>query len=114
MSFKTFGVLIDGTKTDIVVGNFSDNLFIAITQYQKIGCILSVQKESFYSLEDHQDIFEIRTLLGEEEGAEHLAARYLSEQICIPKSAIFAINLKDNSLRTLRAISKVLLQIKNW
>lgn len=114
MSFKTSGVLIGGIPTDIIVGNFSDNLFIAVTQYQKIGCILSVQKAAFYNLEGQEDIYEIRTLLGEEEGPGHLAVRFLSEQIEIPKSVIFAINLKNNSLPTLRAIAQVLLRMKNW
>ena len=55
-----------------------------------------------------------RTLLGQEETAFHLAARYLTEQAQITKPVIYSICMKDCSLQTLKVIRDVILNIKMW
>jgi hypothetical protein len=55
-----------------------------------------------------------RTILGQEETAYNLAARYLTEQTQMTKPALYSICLKDCSLRTLKAIKDIILQNKMW
>ncbi|RZF44775.1 hypothetical protein LSTR_LSTR000727 [Laodelphax striatellus] len=115
MSLSNFAVSIDGVLTDFVIGDYSDNLFIAITQFQKLGCIVSVRKDVMNDYSSAQEeVYDVCTLLGSSDESTELAARYLAEQLNIPKSVIFSINLKDKSLRTLKAIRKVLLPRKSW
>jgi len=51
-----------------------------------------------------------RTILGQEETAFHVAARYLTEQTQMNKPALYSIALKDCSLRTLKAIKDIIMQ----
>ena len=55
-----------------------------------------------------------RTILGQEETAFHVAARYLTEQTQMNKPALYSIALKDCSLRTLKAIKDIIMQNKIW
>jgi hypothetical protein len=59
-------------------------------------------------------IMYFRTILGQEEPAYNLAARYVTEQTQMTKPVLYSICLKDCSLRTLKAIKEVILQHKMW
>ncbi|CAH0396198.1 unnamed protein product [Bemisia tabaci] len=114
MSFKTIGVKLDGVPTDIVIGNFTNNIFIVLTQVKKFGSIISVKPEAFKTAEGQQQVYDVRNLLGLEKESSLVAARFLAEQLEVPKPIIFSISLKDDSPRVLKSIKKVLLDNKCW
>lgn len=55
-----------------------------------------------------------RTALGDEDGPGQVVARYIAEQLNIPKPVVFSVSLRDSSLPTLRALTQVLNKIKTW
>lgn len=114
MYCKTLGALIDGIQTDIVLSEFENTFFIILTQYQKIGSLLSVQREFFQNVEGNQEVYHIKTLLGEEDEYIHTVARYLTEQLNITKPAIFNVSLKKRDVQTLKAIETILKSNKTW
>jgi len=114
MSFKTVGVAIDGVKTDIAVSEFVDSYFIVLTQFEKLGAIVTIKKDSIQGFEEDRAVFTIKTVLGDEEGPAHIVARFLTEQLNLRKPAVFSVSLRDSSVNTLRAIAQVLRDLHNW
>uniref|UniRef100_A0A1B6L0I1 Uncharacterized protein n=1 Tax=Graphocephala atropunctata TaxID=36148 RepID=A0A1B6L0I1_9HEMI len=114
MSFKTAGLIIDGINTDIAVSEFVNSYFIVLTQFEKLGAIVSVKKDSFQAVEGEQTVYSIKTEFGDEEGPGQIVARYLVEQLNISKPVVFSVALRDSSLRTLRALTQALRTLNNW
>lgn len=114
MYCKLLGVRIDGIQTDIVLSEFENTFFIILTQYQKIGSLLSITREFFQNIEGNQEVYHVKTLLGEEDDYSHTAARYLTEQLNIAKPVIFNIDLKKRDIHTLKAIETILKSNKTW
>lgn len=111
---NVIGVKIDGIHTDIVLQDYSDRLFIVLTQFMKLGSLISVCKEAAKVDDGCSEVYQVRTILGQEETAYHLAARYLTEQTQMNKPALYSICMKDCSLRTLKAVKEIILQNKTW
>jgi len=111
---KVISARIDGTETDIVLNDYRDRLFIILTQYKKLGSLVAVCRETVNTYSVCSEVYQVRTILGQEETAFHVAARYLTEQTQMNKPALYSIALKDCSLRTLKAIKDIIMQNKMW
>jgi hypothetical protein len=111
---RVIGVKINGTETDRVLNEYSDRLFIVLSQYKKFGSLIAVCKESANIKNGYSEGYQVRTILGQEEPAFNLAARYLTEQTQMTKPVLYSICLKDCSLWILEAIKDIILQNKMW
>ncbi|XP_014239602.1 uncharacterized protein LOC106661017 [Cimex lectularius] len=114
MSVSNVCVLINEIPTEIVITYFEDKLFIILTQYKKSGSLILVKKENIRSLEDHEEVYKLTLLLGQEESNTLAFVRTISEHVKIPKNTLFSIGLKDYSIPTLNAIVSMLNKIKKW
>lgn len=108
MFMKTFAVELDSNHTDIIIGNFNDKIFISITQTGKLGSILRVDREIFKPFENQENIYNIRTILGNECNEDHVLVRILCESINTTKPIIFSLNLKTRSSRIIKALVEIL------
>ena len=111
---KVISVKIDGTETDKVLNDYRDRRFIILIQYKKLGFLIAVCKATANTDSICSEVYQVRTILGQEETNFHVAARYLTEQTQMNKPALHSIALKDCSLRTLRTIKDIIMQNKLW
>lgn len=114
MLFKTFGVKIDGTSTDVVLSNYQNKLLIVITQTKKFGSIVRVEKEIFQASDTRENVFNIQTIFGHENDENALFARILCEKIETTKPVVLIINLQNHSPRTVKALVRVVNENKIW
>lgn len=112
--FNHIGAEIDGSPTDFVWANFSNCLFLAVTQYKKIGTLTSVEIDEFVpALEDNTSSYDINILLGSSKVETLLAARYLSENLKIKKPLYLFCDLKDYNVEQLKAVKDVFIDVLN-
>jgi len=114
MSFKTLAVLIDGIKTNIAVSEYIDSFFIVLTQFDKLGAIVTVRKDSIEGIGEERSAYNVETALGPEDGPGEIVARFLAEQLGLSKPAVFSVALRDSSPRSLHAIAHVLRTLRKW
>ncbi|KAK6643725.1 hypothetical protein RUM43_005235 [Polyplax serrata] len=103
---KTLSVTLDGIATDIIFSDYRDKQLLVITQFQKIGTLLLVTRNSGENLTGTNEVYDVKTISGLDSENYQLVARYLTEQLDLCKPVLFSICLKDHSLKTLKAIVK--------
>lgn len=109
MDFKTIGIEINGVLTDIVIGNFSNQILVIITQIKKFGPFIRVQSEETVKiLENQENVLEIKTLFGVDKCDDHVAVRLIAEGIKTNKPLLFSLQLKDYSPRVLKTLRDIL------
>ena len=113
--FNHIGAEIDSVTTDFVWANFSNCLFLAVTQYKKIGSLTSVEIDEFVPAleENNSSSYDINILLGSSKVETLLAARYLSENLKIKKPLYLFCDLKDYNVEQLKAIKDVFFDVLN-
>lgn len=113
--FNHIGAEIDGVTTDFVWANFSNCLFLAVTQYKKIGSLTSVEIDEFVPAleENNSSSYDINILLGSSKVETLLVARYLSENLKIKKPLYLFCDLKDYNVEQLKAIKDVFSDVLN-
>jgi proteasome assembly chaperone 3 len=96
--------IINGVHTDIVHTEFSNCLFIIVSQYEKLGTLLSVRQDVAL---DNSGIttYNVQTLLGEDELETNVIARNLASVVNSPKPILFALALQDKSPEMLRRLA---------
>lgn len=115
VSSKVIGVNINGNDTDIVINNFRDRIFIVLSQHKKLGSLIAVNKETAQIVNGCSgELYRIRTLLGQDETAFHIAARYLTEETKITKPVLYSFCMKDCSIHTLKVIKEIIVNAKMW
>ena len=76
--------------------------------------MLSATKGTARNLNGSGEVYEVKTLSGLDSEENHLAARYLSQQIDVNKPVLFGICMKDHQPKTLKALAKILDENKIW
>lgn len=113
---KILAAKIDGVHTDFVIAEFLDRIFVVITQRQTFSNIFAVSKDTPKAFEENLDfIYTVRSILGADtEQSGELAARFLYEHTYMNKPAVFALGLKDQSPRAVRAFRDIINKHKSW
>lgn len=106
--------LIDGIHTDVVCTNFSDRLFIVITQYQKFGTLVSVTKDTVVKDGMREPTYSTNVLLGRDEPESHVIARNLASKIPVTKPILFALALKQTSPNVLHGLQELMVTHSCW
>lgn len=110
--FKSLAVDIDDVATEIVVAEYTDKMLLIVSQYQKIGSMLLVQRDQIESPMGTNDIYTTKVIFGATGEEQQVAARYLAEAIKISKPLCIFINLKSYDKRTIKACSDLILDLK--
>lgn len=110
--FKSVAADIDDVPTEIVVAEYSDKMLLIISQYQKIGSMLLIQKDQVHSPLGTNDIYTTKVIFGATGEEQQVAARYLAEAIEITKPLCIFINLKSYDIETVKACKDIILDIK--
>lgn len=110
--FKSVAADIDEISTEIVFAEYSDRMLIIISQYQKIGSMLLVQKDQVPNPLGTNDIYTTKVIFGATGEEQQVAARYLAEAINITKPLCIFINLKSYDIETVKACKDIILDLK--
>lgn len=113
-----------GRTTDIICSSFTDQNFIVVTQYQKIGTLVSVTTiENAPRNVSQEPTFDTKVLFGADSDSFHIFAKAIANVVhkvsAASKSShvkthnplLCSITLADNSRETLQEICKELEKI---
>lgn len=109
---KTFAADINNVPTEIVFGNYNDRYLVIISQYEKVGSMLMVEKDQVHSPLGTNDIYTTKVIFGDTGEEQQVAARFVAEGINISKPMCIFINLKSYGIDTVRACKDILLKLK--
>lgn len=109
--FKSIAADIDDVPTEIVFSEYSDKIMLIVSQYQKIGSMLMIQKDQVHSPLGTNDIYTTKVIFGAAGEEPQVAARYLAEAIKITKPLCIFINLKSYDIETVKACKEVILNL---
>ncbi|XP_063379451.1 proteasome assembly chaperone 3-like [Cydia fagiglandana] len=101
--FKSIAADIDDVPTEVVLAEYTDKTLLILSQYQKIGSMLTVQKDEVHNPLGSSDIYTTNVIFGATGEEQQVAARYLAEAIKITKPLNIFINLKSYDIETLKA-----------
>lgn len=111
--FKSVSAEIDGVSTDILLTEYSDKTFLILSQYEKIGCLLSIQKDEIHSPSGSNDIYTTRVIFGATGEEQQVAARFLAEGINVKQPLYLFINLKSYDIETVKACKDIVLDLQS-
>lgn len=111
--FKSIAADIDNVHTEIVFAEYSDKIMLLVSQYQKIGSMLMVQKDQVHSPLGSNDIYTTKVIFGASGEEQQVAARYLAEAINITKPLYIFINLKSYDIETVKACKDIIIDIRS-
>ncbi|XP_065835064.1 proteasome assembly chaperone 3-like [Oscarella lobularis] len=108
---------LNGDRTELVATHFGDQIFVVVTQYEKLGTLIHARTDRPPNVEG-PPVYSIQTLMGSDDVVLHTFARRLMDEIANSSggatSLLFAIALKDNSLSNLQPVIAKIVQNKVW
>lgn len=110
--FKSIAADIDNVATEIVLAEYNDKMLLIVSQYQKIGSMLMIQRDQVHSPLGTENIFTTKVIFGATGEEQQVAARYLAEAINITKPLCIFISLKSYDIETVKACKDIILDIK--
>lgn len=110
--FKSIAADIDDVPTEVVLAEYTDKTLIIISQFQKIGSMLTVQKDEVHNPLGTSDIYTTKVIFGATGEEQQVAARYLAEAIKITKPLNIFINLKSYDIETVKACIDIIQDLK--
>ncbi|XP_068690356.1 proteasome assembly chaperone 3-like [Montipora foliosa] len=111
-------ILIDGIHTEVFCCCYQDRIFVIVSQLEKMGNLISVNKLS--SSEDASSTgtqtFHTKTLMGSDEEIWHVYAKQIGALVSSSSSKplLVGIALKKHSPQTLQQILKLLQSNQVW
>ncbi|XP_058805336.1 proteasome assembly chaperone 3-like [Phymastichus coffea] len=105
---KSCGVIVNGNHTDIALNFYANRIFLVVSQYKKLGSLVTVRKEAALREFDNENTYSTKVIFGKDDPEIHAAARYITEQINADKPFLISICLKDYEVSTLRTIVKTI------
>ncbi|KAM8824411.1 proteasome assembly chaperone 3 [Synchiropus splendidus] len=107
---------INGVSTQFVCTEFSNYIFVVLTQYGKIGTLISITPDS-RSSDVSIPAFSTRVLLGKDEPLTHVCAKNLAtfvSQEAGNRPVLLGLALKDSSIDSIKEMKEVLKTCKVW
>ncbi|XP_064842195.1 proteasome assembly chaperone 3-like [Oncorhynchus masou masou] len=107
---------INGISTQVVCTDFSNYIFIVLTQYGKIGTLVSVTPDS-RSGDISTSMFTTKVLLGKEEALTHVCVKNLAtfvSQEAGNRPVLLGLALKDSSIEAIKAMKDVIKSCQVW
>jgi len=97
-SSKSYGKLIKGLQTDLVITRYTNRTLIILTQLRKLGTVLEIQRDTARNPAEGSSgraVYTITTLLGQESEELHLFARILAEKLKVIKPVLLTVAVKN-------------------
>lgn len=111
--FKSVAADIDDVATEVVLAEYIDKTLLIISQYQKIGSMLMIQRDQVHSPLGVDNIYTTKVIFGATGEEQQVAARYLAEELNITKPLCIFINLKSYDIETVKACKDIVLDLKS-
>lgn len=103
---------INDIPTEIVLAEYADKTLLIISQYQKIGSMLTVERDQIHNPLGSNDIYTTKVIFGATGEEQQVAARFLAEALKISKTLCIFINLKSYDITTVKACRDLVLDLK--
>ncbi|XP_053298679.1 proteasome assembly chaperone 3 [Pleuronectes platessa] len=107
---------VNGVSTQVVCTEFSNYIFIVLTQYGKIGSLISVTPDS-RSNDISTPTFSTKVLLGKDEPLTHVYAKNLVtfvSQEASNRPVLLGLALKDSSIDSIKQMKEIIKSCKVW
>lgn len=107
---------VNGISTEVVCTEFSNYIFVVLTQYGKIGTLISVTPDS-RSNDIGTPTFSTKVLLGKDEPLTHVCAKNLAtfiSQEAGNRPVLLGLALKDSSIDTIKEIKEIIKSCQVW
>lgn len=111
--FKSVAADIDDVATEVVLAEYTDKTLLIISQFQKIGSMLMIQRDQVHSPLGVDNIYTTKVIFGATGEEQQVAARYLAEELNITKPLCIFINLKSYDIETVKACKDIVLDLKS-
>ncbi|BES94993.1 Uncharacterised conserved protein (DUF2372) [Nesidiocoris tenuis] len=116
---QTIGAEINGVDTEFVIRQYSNSLFVLITQTGKTKNCIHIEKVSQGPADDQgfapsEVVYKCTVKFGPDSLEDLAAVQYLSERVGFPDNTVLSICLTDHSPSTLTALVEILLKNKVW
>uniref|UniRef100_A0A668TQ97 Proteasome assembly chaperone 3 n=1 Tax=Oreochromis aureus TaxID=47969 RepID=A0A668TQ97_OREAU len=107
---------VNGISTEVVCTEFSNYIFVVLTQYGKIGTLISVTPDS-RSNDLSTPTFSTKVLLGKDEPLTHVCAKNLAmfvSQESGNRPVLLGLALKDSSIDAIKQIKEMIKSCQVW
>ncbi|CAN9505519.1 unnamed protein product [Ophioblennius macclurei] len=107
---------VNGILTEVVCSEFSNYVFIVLTQYGKIGTLISVTPDS-RSNDLSTPTFSTKVLLGKDEPLTHVCAKNLATFVSHEagnRPILLGLSLKDSSIESINQYKDIIKSCKVW
>ncbi|XP_069004594.1 proteasome assembly chaperone 3 [Embiotoca jacksoni] len=107
---------VNGISTEVVCTEFSNYIFIVLSQYGKIGTLVSVSPDS-RSNDISTPAFSTKVLLGKDEPLTHVCAKNLAmfvSQEAGNRPVLLGLALKDSSIDAIKNFKEIIKSCKVW
>ncbi|KAM3863540.1 proteasome assembly chaperone 3 [Diretmus argenteus] len=107
---------VNGIATQVVCTEFSNYIFVVLTQYGKIGTLISVTPDS-KSNDISTPMFSTKVLLGKEEPLTHVCAKNLATFVSREagnRPVLLGLSLKDSSIEAIKHMKDIIKSCQVW
>ncbi|KAM9493787.1 proteasome assembly chaperone 3 isoform 1-T2 [Clarias gariepinus] len=107
---------INGISTQVICTEFSNYIFIVLTQYGKIGTLVSVTPDS-RSSDVSLSTLTTKVLLGKDEALTHVYAKNVAAFVCQEagnRPVLLGLALKDCSADNLKTLKEMIKSCQVW
>nr|XP_046272193.1 proteasome assembly chaperone 3 [Scatophagus argus]XP_046272195.1 proteasome assembly chaperone 3 [Scatophagus argus] len=107
---------VNGIPTQVVCTEFSNYIFIVVTQYGKMGTLITVTPES-RSDDISTPTFSTKVLLGKDEPFTHVCAKNLAtfvSQEASSRPVLLGLALKDSSIEAVKQMKEIIKSCQVW
>ncbi|MBN3305135.1 proteasome assembly chaperone 3 [Amia ocellicauda] len=108
--------VINGVSTQVVCTAFSNYTFVVLTQFGKIGSLVSLTPDASCS-DVSKPLFTTKVLLGKDEALTHVCAKNLVtfvSQEAGNKPVLLGLALKDSTVEAIKAMKEVIKSCQVW
>jgi len=108
---------VGGVHTDLVVTDYSDRLFIVVSQLGKLGTICEARREKAQSQQGGigdegagRPVYTVSTLLGKESEEVELVARLLAEKLALRKPIVLCVAVKGITFPLAKQLADIVIE----
>uniref|UniRef100_A0A8C6XS62 Proteasome assembly chaperone 3 n=1 Tax=Naja naja TaxID=35670 RepID=A0A8C6XS62_NAJNA len=108
--------VVCGIPTEVVCTSFGATILVVVTQYGKMGTLVSVEPEA---VPDgiNRTLWTTKVLLGKDEPLVHISAKHLVtlvSQEAGNKAVLLAMALKDKSMEGIQRLKELIHRCRVW
>lgn len=108
---------VGGVNTDLVITDYSDRLFIVVSQLGKLGTICEARREKAQSQQGGigdegagRPVYTVLTLLGKESEEVELVARLLAEKLALGKPIVVCVAVKGITFTIAKQLADLVIE----